>query len=281
MVATGVERGKSYLVFWVWKYGTGRSFFGRKNLGKKCCSRKMQFTAFLVVVAIFLVSVGASHTTQSKALIGASTSTPVVHSKASISRLKGGSVGSVGNNQMKARSEDRISLRQLWLGSWGILQVVAILGNALKRLIPIALQPFQRQDLLPYQWITLISWALFMVYTEGYKAFHLKFSPLVVKRAFRIVDNTSFMNIVLSGPFSMGLFGATKKRMIISWSISLGVLLLVKLVKELPYPWRSVVDAGVVAGLGVGTLSIIFHTLKVFFTKKLPDIDDEIPPSTQ
>ena len=235
----------------------------------------MRFLAFLFVVVISLESISASYTTQSKAFIVTSTSTTIIQSKASILRFKG---GSVGKNQMKSKSEGRISLRQSLLGSWGILQVVAILGNALKRLIPIALQPFQRQDLLPYQWITLLSWFFFMVYTEGYKAFHLKFSPLVVKRAFKIVDNASFMNILLSGPFSMGLFGATKKRMIISWSISLGVLVLVKLVKELPYPWRSIVDAGVVGGLGVGSLSIIFHTFKVFFTKKFPDIDDEIPP---
>ena len=183
----------------------------------------------------------------------------------------GGSISNK-NNQMKIKSannHNKISLRQSLLGSWGVLQVVAILGNTIKRLIPIALQPFQRQDLLLHHWITLISWVLVMGYTEGYKAFHLKFSPLVVKRAFKIADNASFLNIVIAGPFSMGLFGATKKRMIINWSISVGVLVLVKLVKELPYPWRSIVDSGVVVGfLGIGTLSILYHTFKVFFSKK-------------
>ena len=47
----------------------------------------------------------------------------------------------------------------------------------------------------------------------------------------------------------MGLMHATKKRRIISWSISIGVAFIVAVVKRLPYPWRSIVDAGVVTGL--------------------------------
>ena len=226
------------------------------------------YVLFLVILICLISSIASSTSIQFKSSL--------------ISKLKGGSTSNK-NNQMNIKSanannHNKISLRQSLLGSWGVLQVVTILGNAIKRLIPIALQPFQRQDLLLHHWITLISWVLVMGYTEGYKAFHLKFSPLVVKRAFKIADNASFLNIVIAGPFSMGLFGATKKRMIISWSISVGVLVLVKLVKELPYPWRSIVVSGVVVGLGIGTLSILYHTFKVFFSKKLPEIDDQIPP---
>jgi len=43
------------------------------------------------------------------------------------------------------------------LGIWGVVQVVSILGNALKRLIPIALQPIQQNNLTPIHWAMLLS----------------------------------------------------------------------------------------------------------------------------
>eukprot|EP01034_Spumella_vulgaris_P025018 gene25018-31423_t len=61
----------------------------------------------------------------------------------------------------------------------------------------------------------------------------------------------------------MGMFNASKKRMIVSWAVTIGVFGLVAIVKQLPYPYRSIVDAGVVAGLSWGTLSILALTVKV------------------
>ena len=96
----------------------------------------------------------------------------------------------------------------------------------------------------------------FFAYTEGYKAFHLKFSPMVVKRSLTLRDAP--LAHKLAGPlYAMGLFHATRKRVDTSWGFLVGVFGLVKLVQRLPYPWRSVVDAGVVAGLGVGAGSSV------------------------
>ena len=53
----------------------------------------------------------------------------------------------------------------------------------------------------------------------------------------------------------MSLFHATPRRRNLSWSISLGVAV-IGVVKRLPYPWRSVVDAGVCVGLGWGCASM-------------------------
>merc|ERR1712146_342569 len=100
------------------------------------------------------------------------------------------------------------------LAGWGVLGVIGILANALRRVIPIALQQ--------------------------------KFCPLVVKRAFTLADNPGFFNWLLAGPYSMGLFNATKKRLIVSWGISIGVVGIVAAVKRLSYPWRSIIDGGVV-----------------------------------
>lgn len=112
-----------------------------------------------------------------------------------------------------------------------------------------------------------------MAYAEGYKAFQLKFSPLIVRRAIELSDGRkSFLRLLFAGPYCMGLFGATKKRMIVSWSISAGVTALVMIVKRLPYPWRSIIDGGVVVGLGYGTLSIIYNWIRSF-GNVMPDID--------
>merc|ERR1712238_616600 len=67
---------------------------------------------------------------------------------------------------------------------------------------------------------------------------------------------------ILAPLYSMGLFHATRKRMIVSWSVSIGVAVIVAAVKKLPYPWRNIVDAGVVVGLTWGAASIAFGYMK-------------------
>lgn len=162
------------------------------------------------------------------------------------------------------------------LAGWGVIQVLSILGNAIKRLAPLAIQPIIQKDLLPTQIVVMVLWCSYMIYTEGYQTFQLKYSPLVVKRAFGLSNNLSIMNCLFAGPYCMGLFGATKKRMIISWSVTLGVFGLIKIVKKLPYPWRSIVDAGAVLGLTYGVLAILFQTVRAFFGY-ISNVDECLP----
>ena len=122
---------------------------------------------------------------------------------------------------------------------------------------------------------------LFFAYAEGYKGFHLKFAPLVVKRSFTLVVGTTQgnnpINYLLAPFFSMGLFYATKRRLIISWCVSIGVAIIVALVKQLSPVPRCILDAGVVVGLSIGSVSILYHYLKSMITGKLPDIDPCLP----
>ena len=55
-----------------------------------------------------------------------------------------------------------------------------------------------------------------------------------------------------------------------------GVFALVKVVKLLPYPWRSIVDAGVVCGLSFGTISIIYHYILAMLGR-VPSVDPDLP----
>lgn len=175
--------------------------------------------------------------------------------------------------------EEKWSMRQnVWrnvLGVWAVVQVISVLANALKRLYPIAIQPFIQKDMLPYQWALYAVWCLYMGYAEGYKAFQLKFSPMVVQRAFLIYQNPNIFNVLLAGPYAMGMFGASRKRMIVSWCVTAGVFSLTLFVKKLPYPYRAIVDAGVVVGLSYGTLSIVLLAIKAFFGGRVEAPDDE------
>lgn len=125
---------------------------------------------------------------------------------------------------------------------------------------------------------------LWFAYVEGYKGFQRKFSPLVVKRSFTLIpgkNGTQWWHYLLAPLYSMGLVHATRKRKIVGWSVTLGVAALVAAVKRLPYPWRNIIDAGVVAGLSWGSLSICILYVKAWMTG-LPgpkDVDASLPES--
>jgi len=163
---------------------------------------------------------------------------------------------------------------------WGTFGVVYILAKAIKRVLPIALEPFNG-NLPPLSRVQLAAYVITCVwfaYVEGYKGFQCKFSPLVVKRSQTLQSgSSSFIQFVLAPLYSMGLFHATKKRMIVSWSVTTGVAVIVALVKKLPYPYRNIVDAGVVAGLGYGSISILLIAAKSFIFNQPPSINPELP----
>jgi hypothetical protein len=76
----------------------------------------------------------------------------------------------------------------------------------------------------------------------------------------------------------MGLIHATKKRKIVSWSVSIGIAAIVAVVKRLPYPWRNIVDAGVAVGLTWGSLSILVLYVKAWVSGHPPKETDAALP---
>lgn len=164
---------------------------------------------------------------------------------------------------------------------WAAGGFVAILGKSIKRIVPIALEPFgaDATALSIFQLGSYIAMCLGFAYAEGYKGFQLKFSPLVVARAQTLKPfQGTPIHHVLFGPFyAMGLFHATKKRRIVSWSISTGVALIVALVKRFPYPWRNIIDAGVIVGLTWGSISILALWTRTAIMGKDSGVDPALP----
>lgn len=180
----------------------------------------------------------------------------------------------------RARGSSVVPMKPSTSSHWGVVGVMAILANAIGRLAPIAAEPLKRGGLAPFHWASYVAAILAFAYVEGYKAFQLKFSPLVVSRAFTLGPEggrATLLRSIFAPFYSMGLFHATRKRKIVSWTISLAVIVIVGVVKRLPYPWRSIVDAGVVAGLTWGVTSIGCIYVKAL-RGTLPTVSTELPP---
>jgi hypothetical protein len=146
---------------------------------------------------------------------------------------------------------------------WGVLGVSLLIGWAVVRLTPIALEAWT----MPWGWLewsVAVPWLLFMLVGEGYRGFQKGFAPRVAARARYLREHPQWLHVLLAPAFCMGYFHATRKRMIVSWAVTSGIVLLILAVRLLPQPWRGIVDLGVVAGLTWGLVAIVlrgFHAL--------------------
>lgn len=162
------------------------------------------------------------------------------------------------------------------IATWGVACVLALLGQALWRLTPLALEPWLEGSMSPLQQALYVGWAAIMAYSEGYRGFQKKFSPRVVARAFYLGRHPTPLRVALALPFCMSFFHSTRRQMIVSYTFVTLIALLVVAVRSLPQPWRGIVDGGVVVGLGWGVVAIV-----VFYVRGLlgqpPPVTD-LPP---
>lgn len=146
---------------------------------------------------------------------------------------------------------------------WGIGGILFLLLFAIFRLGPIALE-LSSLSLQQVHWFALVISVLYMLYAEGYKGFHLGFAPRVVARANYLAKNPHPLHLALAPLFCMGYIYATRKRQLMSIGLTSMIICFVLLVRMLPQPWRGIVDAGVVAGLMLGILSICYFLLMLW-----------------
>jgi len=156
---------------------------------------------------------------------------------------------------------------------WGIGGVVVLLASAIYRLTPYALE-LARLRLGVVELVALIAWVVFNGYSEGYRAFHRQFSPRVVARALALDAAPRPYLVVLAPIYCMGLVHATRRRLVVSWSITLAVAALVIVVKMIAQPWRGIVDAGVVVGLAWGVASIVYFSARALAGQPMPVAPD-------
>ncbi len=160
---------------------------------------------------------------------------------------------------------------------WGVLGVVALLSQAVVRLSPMAWEALS-MPLTPVQWVALGVFVPFMAYSEGYKGFQKAFSPRVVARGLWLRANPRPLLVLLAPAFCMGLVHATRKRLTVSWIITIMVVLLIMGVRQVDQPWRGIVDAGVVVGLSWGLLAIAGWVMAALLGKDNP-MPHDVPES--
>ncbi len=175
---------------------------------------------------------------------------------------------------MEDRPDARLSLVGWIVVSWGICGVLVLLGNAIVRLTPIAVEALAT-EMSPLHWVVLAVWVVFMLYAEGWRGFHQRFSPRVVARAFHLGGAPRLLPVLFAPLYCMSLFASTRRGKIVAWALVGGITLLVLLVRAVPQPWRGFVDAGVVLGLGVGSLSIVWHTVRSI--ARGPETPNDLP----
>ena len=147
--------------------------------------------------------------------------------------------------------------------AWGALGVFALLVFAIYRLGARALAAFET-GLSPGQWLAAAAVAVFMAYTEGYRGFQLRFSPRTAVRILYLKNRPDPLRTLLAPLVAMGFIHATRRRMITTYVLTLGIVALVTLVRLVDQPWRGIIEAGVVVGFGWGVISLAVSIVQVF-----------------
>lgn len=160
--------------------------------------------------------------------------------------------------------------------AWGISGVIFLLAFAIYRLAPIAFE-LGAQPLSPIHWLALAFSIVYMAYAEGYRGFHRGFSPRVVQRANYLRDNPRWQHVVLAPAFCMGYIYATRRRQLFSIGLTLAVMGFVLIARQLPQPWRGILDAGVVTGLSLGILSILYFLVNSLREPNFISVSPEVP----
>jgi hypothetical protein len=74
----------------------------------------------------------------------------------------------------------------------------------------------------------------------------------------------------------MGYFHAPRRRQITSISVTVGIIVLVILVRFMPQPWRGIVDAGVIVGLAWGLAALAIFSVQAFTSARF-EYSPEVP----
>ncbi|ETW92550.1 MAG: hypothetical protein ETSY1_43150, partial [Candidatus Entotheonella factor] len=146
---------------------------------------------------------------------------------------------------------------------WGLGGVVFMLGYAVVRLFPVTMAAFE-QPLQWYHWVCLISFVVFMAYSEGYRGFQQAFSPRVAARLKYLYDYPRPWHVALSPLFCMGYFYIQRRRCIAIYTLTLGIIVIILAVRLLSQPWRGIIDAGVLVGLTWGLVTVLISTQQAF-----------------
>jgi hypothetical protein len=159
---------------------------------------------------------------------------------------------------------------------WAVLGVSALLTQALVRLSAITWEALSSGDMTPFQYGVCAVWSLMNAYMEGYRGFQKKFVPRVLARAHHLAENPDTLTTLLAPLYAMAYFRATLRAKIAAWGVTCLVIVAITLVRALAQPWRGIIDAGVVVGLGWGLFALLIG-VAARLSGRVPSGDPELP----
>ena len=150
-------------------------------------------------------------------------------------------------------------------GLWGLGGLFALLFEALYRLWPHAIKPFST-GLEPFQWALYFTCIAGMCFAEGYLGFQKSFSPRAIARADLLLRGAPLPRYlyVFAPLFCCSLLCASPRRLRVNWGLVFMIVGMSVSFRYLPDAYRSILDAGVVAGLSWGTAVTLWGTLALF-----------------
>ena len=110
----------------------------------------------------------------------------------------------------------KLSPSSLAIAFWGVGGVILLVGQAIWRLMPLAIEPLLDGSMSSWQLGIYVGWTLFNAYAEGYRGFQRSFSPRVVGRAFHLARHPRPLFVLFAPAFCMALFHAKRKNLILA-----------------------------------------------------------------
>jgi len=109
-----------------------------------------------------------------------------------------------------------------------------------------------RAGLEPIEWAALVVVFGLFVYGEGELALGRRWVPHTMRRARELDATSPLVHRLLAPLYAMSLIGAPRSAITRAWLGVALIVLAVLIVRELPEPWRGIVDLSVAAALAWG-----------------------------
>jgi hypothetical protein len=153
--------------------------------------------------------------------------------------------------------------------AWAVLGWSAVLAVAIARLGANALDALG-MELDGLQWATLVANTAFLAWAEGYRGFQCRFSPRAAARVLHLRDHATTLTAVLAPVFCVGFFAASARVLRLTWGGAGLIVLVIVVVRQLPQPWRGIIDTGVVIGLAWGLASFLVMSWRALASGRYP-----------
>mmetsp|Transcript_9138 Transcript_9138/g.19833 ORF Transcript_9138/g.19833 Transcript_9138/m.19833 type:complete len:208 (+) Transcript_9138:110-733(+) len=156
-----------------------------------------------------------------------------------------------------------VILSRTWgLGFWIILLAKSAIDLSTRSL---TLLP-KLSELTSSQWIGLSCSIIFFVFC-AYRCM-LSWSACLVLRSLALDAERGILHHILAPVFVGGFYHATVCRMVKAFGLVIFIVAIGIVVSRLAFPWREIVDAGVVVNLVVGTLALCTFSTTTYYQQQ-------------